>query len=75
MYFGAGIPKLKNAIKSLQLAWEGTQPEWNDQVRADIQEHELQPLLEQAETALRAMHELADLFAKIERDCREPADY
>ncbi|GIW87445.1 MAG: hypothetical protein KatS3mg108_1769 [Isosphaeraceae bacterium] len=74
MYFGAGIPKLKHAIKTLREVWDGTESEWRDQVRQDIQEHELTPLLEKAQTALRAMDELADLLARIHRDCFDTSD-
>jgi hypothetical protein len=74
MYFGAGIPKLKHAVKTLRGVWDGTETEWRDQVRVDIQEHELEPLLEKADVALRAMDELADLFARVHRDCNDTTD-
>ncbi len=74
MYFGAGIPKLKHAAKSLRSVWDGTETEWRDQVREDIGEHELGPLLDKTAVVLRAMDDLADLMARINRECQETAD-
>ncbi len=74
MYFGAGIPKLTHAAKSLRGVWEGTETDWRDQVRADIEQHELGPLLDKTAVVLRAMDDLAELMARINRECQETAD-
>lgn len=71
MYFGAGIPKLNHAIKSIRTAWEGTQDGWRDQVHTDFEEQHVEPFVAQATTTLRAMEQLADTFARIYRECSD----
>jgi hypothetical protein len=68
MYFGAGISKLGHASKSLQQAWDATQDGWRDQVRNDVEKRHVGPALDHTAKTLRAMDQLADLFARIYRD-------
>lgn len=69
MYFGAGTSKLQHALKTLHAHWDATQEGWRDQVRHDFEERTLAPLQSMASQTARAMDDLADLFAKIYRDC------
>jgi hypothetical protein len=69
MYFGAGIPKLQHALKSLRTAADQTEDDWRDALRDDFLREYVEPLLEKANVTLRAMDQLADLFARIQRDC------
>lgn len=69
MYFGAGTSKLQHAIKSLRTHWDESQDGWRDQVRVDFEEQHIVPLDAQATNTLRAMHTIADLLARIQRDC------
>ncbi len=68
MYFGSGIGQLSQATKALKEAWDGTEHDWRDQVRKDFEQHQIEPLLNHASKALRAMDDLRDLFSKIYRD-------
>ncbi len=68
MYFGSGIGKLSHASKSLREAWDATEREWRDQVRLDFEKNYIDPALNDSSRALRAMDDLADLFARIHRD-------
>lgn len=69
MYFGAGTSKLQHALKTLRAHWDSTQDGWRDQVRRDFEERHLAPLDAQVTQTIRAMDTLADVFAKIYRDC------
>lgn len=69
MYFGAGGSKLQHALKTIRAQWDATQDGWRDQVRRDFEARTLAPMDTQATQTARAMDELADLFAKIYRDC------
>ncbi len=68
MYFGAGVTKLAHAAKSLQQAWDATEDGWRDQVRDDVRKRHVEPTLDTSAKTLRAMDQLADLFARIHRD-------
>lgn len=69
MYFGSGATKLQHAVKTLRTNWDATRDGWRDQVHHDFEERTLAPMDAKAVQAVRAMDELADLFAKIYRDC------
>ncbi len=69
MYFGAGTGKLQHALKTIRAHWDVTASGWRDQVRRDFEDRTLAPMDSQATQTARAMDELADLFAKIYRDC------
>lgn len=69
MYFGAGVGKLQHTRKALLLAWERTEEDWRDRVREEMGAQHIEPLLEQMEATLREMDQLADLFARMYRDC------
>jgi hypothetical protein len=51
------------------MQWEQTGDTWRDQVRQDFEDRQIIPLDTQATQTVRAMDDLADLFAKIYRDC------
>lgn len=68
MYFGSGTSKLHHALKTLKANWEATEDGWRDQVRRDFEDRQIEPLASQANIAVRAMDELAELFARIYRD-------
>jgi hypothetical protein len=68
MYFGAGVPKLSHAAKNLQQAWDSSEDGWRDQVRNDIEKRHIAPALDTTAKTLRAMDQLADMFARIYRD-------
>jgi hypothetical protein len=71
MYFGSGTPRLNHALKDLRVAWDATEDGWRDKLRVDMGENYVEPLAAQATITLRAMDELADLFARIYRDCSD----
>jgi hypothetical protein len=68
MYFGAGIARLTHATKHLRQAWERTEDDWRDDRRREFERQHIEPTLHLSGKALRAMDELADLFARIQRD-------
>ncbi|HEU5117553.1 MAG TPA: hypothetical protein VFT74_12990 [Isosphaeraceae bacterium] len=69
MYFGSGVGRLSHAIKTLRMQWEQTADTWRDEVRRDFEDRQIAPLDTQTTQTIRAMDDLADLFAKIYRDC------
>ena len=69
MYYGNGSSKLQNAAKTLGQAWEVTEDDWRDNVRAEFAAKRIEPMVDQATRTIRAMDTLADLFARINRDC------
>ena len=69
MYFGNGTTKLQHAVKTLRQTWEATEDDWRDSIRAEFEANRIDPMAAQAALTMRAMDTLADLFARIYRDC------
>ena len=64
-----GAAQLSKAQKTLQLQWERTREGWHDHVRGRFESDHLEALSADVKGTLAAMSRLAELFARIRRDC------
>ncbi len=65
----AGSTSLQYALKNLRQHWEEAKESWQDQVRHDFERNHLQPMESQVAGAVRAMDRLAEVTAKMRREC------
>jgi hypothetical protein len=65
-----GIGQLNDAMKTLQVHWDEATNNWNDMVRHDFEERYLEPLRRHVDVTLRDMNHLAQILAKVKRDCQ-----
>lgn len=64
-----GTMRLTKAAKALREQWDQTRPLWNDANAADFERDVLHPLTPQINLTLSAIHRMAQLLDKVERDC------
>ena len=69
MKFDDGKARLLYAAKKLQLRWEQTQTQWNDQVMREFAKRHLHPLEPKIVASVRALERLAELVARVEHEC------
>ena len=60
---------LSNALKTIRLAWEEAQTEWNDAVSRDFEADRWTPLENQTVAVIQALDRLAPTLARAARDC------
>ena len=60
---------LSNALKTIRLAWEEAQTEWNDAVSRDFEANQWDPLANQTMAVIQALDRLAPILARATRDC------
>jgi hypothetical protein len=70
----AGSNRLKHAIKALQEHWLVTEATWNDSVRQKFEERHLVPLDSAVDAATIGMQKLAEVLAKVRRDCSDRSE-
>ncbi|HLX64347.1 MAG TPA: hypothetical protein VKX17_23945 [Planctomycetota bacterium] len=61
---------LRKAIDDLKRQWLNSADSWKDKARDDFEKEHLEPLLNAAENAARAMRNLDGLMREVVRDCR-----
>jgi hypothetical protein len=66
-----GSTKLTYAIKNLRKHWELARVHWQDQVAKDFESNHLGPLETRVNAVIRGMDKLAEVTAKVKRDCGE----
>jgi hypothetical protein len=66
-----GSTKLTYAIKNLRKHWEIAKVHWQDQVAKDFEANHLAPLETRVNAVIRGMDKLAEVTAKVKRDCGE----
>ena len=64
-----GSTKLTYAIKNLKKHWEVAKTQWLDQVAKDFEAAHLIPLETRVNAVSRGMDKLAEVTAKVRRDC------
>ena len=64
-----GAARLTHAQRTLRERWEDTKGYWSDQQARDFEKNHLLPLESQANTAVRGMEKLAEVFARLRHDC------
>jgi hypothetical protein len=60
---------LSNALKTVRLAWEEAQTEWNDAVSRDFESNQWVPLDGHTRAVIQALDRLAPILARATRDC------
>jgi len=66
-----GSTKLTYAIKNLRKHWEHARTHWQDQVAKDFESTHLFPLETRVNSVIRGMDKLAEVTAKVRKDCSE----
>ncbi len=64
-----GAAKLADAMKNLQMRWEGTKEQWQDAACRRFEEVHLAPLEPQVHLTLDAVTRLADVLERAQREC------
>jgi len=64
-----GSTKLTYAIKNLRKHWEIAKVQWLDQVAKDFESDHIFPLETRVNAVSRGMDKLAEVTAKVKRDC------
>jgi hypothetical protein len=64
-----GIGGLNKALRNLHIAWDRTADGWQDHLRPQFEADHLEPMVVDAKAAVNAMNRLAELFARVRRDC------
>ncbi len=66
------MSSIQRATKRLEERWRETREVWNDSVAKDFQEKHLEPIVPELRITFSAIQELTELFAKAEKQCRDP---
>jgi hypothetical protein len=66
-----GSTKLTYAIKNLKKHWEHAKTQWQDQNAKEFESNHLYPLEVRVNAVVRGMDKLAEVTAKVKRDCSE----
>ena len=69
MKFGANRSQLYDAQKTARARWDAATEVWTDASRRDFEEQTWEPLDQLVTNALRAVDQLAVLFAEVRQDC------
>ncbi len=64
-----GSTKLTYAIKNLRKHWELAKTQWLDQVAKDFEQNHIFPLETRVNAVSRGMDKLAEVTAKVKKDC------
>jgi hypothetical protein len=70
----AGSNRLRHTMKVLRDHWLVTEAAWDDSVRRRFEERYLRPLGPAADAAFIGMQKLADVLAKVRRDCSDRSE-
>ena len=68
----SGVGQLQRETKRLRDAWLETKQHWRDAASREFEEKYLQPLIPNIKLALAAVHELAEVVEKAERELGDP---
>jgi hypothetical protein len=61
---------LEKSLKTLEQAWAISGERWQDAAREDFERQHLDPIMERARVAVRALKQLDGLLAETMRQCR-----
>jgi hypothetical protein len=64
-----GRGKLYGSLKDMRILWDETEKFWNDEVRQNFEEKIFDPLVQQCQSAIRAMNRVAQLMAQVQNEC------
>ena len=66
--------RLHDAIEVLQVRWEETKSQWQDQVQIDFERQYLEPLAPRVLALVERINGLSQLLVKARHDCGDPND-
>lgn len=66
--------RLNSALKTLKERWETTQETWDDHVRREFEDHQLNPLEAAVKSAVVGMQELGEELGRVRIDCSDRSD-
>jgi hypothetical protein len=66
-----GLTQLADSFDSLQAAWAETATRWDDSASRRFHKERLEPLELITRRALSAIHRLAEVLARAERECSD----
>lgn len=69
MRIGSSRSQLYDAQKTARVKWEAVGDVWNDSTRHEFSEKTWEPLDREASDVLRAMDQVAALFAQVRQQC------
>ncbi len=64
-----GISKLNASMQALSHTWHEVNEQWQDATAKEFEERYLAELEPAVKTTIEAMNRMANLLAKVERDC------
>ena len=67
--FTFGSAKLRDAVRTLRVHWEGTKGEWHDSVSREFEENYLEALEPQLTSTIDRMMRLAQMVSTAEQEC------
>lgn len=65
----SGAAKLIDAADTLTARWQDAKEFWRDENAANVEENHLRPLVEEVTAALAAIHRLAEVLDRAQREC------
>ena len=65
----SGRGKLYGNLKDLRLRWEDVEKIWDDPVKRDFEENVFNPLVAQAQAAIRGIDRLDQVLRQMQNDC------
>lgn len=68
LYEGRG--NLSKGLKDLMLRWTTLRGDWDDQVADHFEKTYLEPLAQYLKTGVAGMDHMAQILAKVDRDCK-----
>ncbi|MHC5539733.1 hypothetical protein ACYOEI_16060 [Singulisphaera rosea] len=66
----AGSARLNHTLKTLRERWDIAKEKWSDQVSRDFEKNHIDPLEQQAVTAIRGMEKIAEVLGRVRQECR-----
>lgn len=67
-----GIGRIQRAAAQLKEKWLDTRSHWDDKARRDFEKNHLQSLPSQITMVVAAVHELAEVLEKAEKELEDP---
>ncbi|MFM1935974.1 MAG: hypothetical protein RI990_933 [Planctomycetota bacterium] len=61
--------KLRDAHRSLMVAWEQAKQQWDDPVSQSIERHRLEPMERSVRSTLAALDAINEVLARVRREC------
>ncbi len=70
----AAAGRMQEAMEQLQIKWGATRDHWNDSMAERFEDQHIRPMLEQMNTALPALSQMAQALQQAMILCGEPGE-